>query len=90
MASIGVRALKARLSELLKRAAAGERVTITNHGRPVAIVGPVAEGSSVGQLETMIHAGLAQWSGGKPQGAKRPARLKRGASVARAVIEDRS
>jgi len=31
---------KARLSELLARAAAGEKVHITRHGKPYAVVGP--------------------------------------------------
>ena len=33
---------KARLSELLARAAAGEEVHITRHGKPYAVIGPEA------------------------------------------------
>ena len=32
---------KARLSEILARAAAGEEVRITRHGKPYAVIGPV-------------------------------------------------
>jgi prevent-host-death family protein len=33
---------KARFSELLARAAAGEELRITRHGKPYAVIGPVA------------------------------------------------
>lgn len=38
---VGVRDLKARLSEHLERVARGEVVTITNHGRRVAQIVPI-------------------------------------------------
>lgn len=37
---IGVRELKARLSAVLQRAAAGELITVTDRGRPIAVLGP--------------------------------------------------
>ena len=37
---IGVRELKAKLSAVLQRAAAGEIITVTDRGRPVATLGP--------------------------------------------------
>ena len=37
---IGVRELKAKLSATLQRAAAGEVITVTDRGRPVAVIGP--------------------------------------------------
>ncbi len=40
---VGVRALKAELSAYLRRAASGELITVTERGRPVAILGPVLE-----------------------------------------------
>lgn len=39
---VGVRELKARLSEHLERVARGEVITVTNHGRRVAQIVPVA------------------------------------------------
>jgi len=38
---VAVRNLKSRLSAYLKRAAAGEVITVTDRGRPVAVLGPV-------------------------------------------------
>lgn len=37
---VGVRELKAKLSSYLARAAAGEVVTVTDRGRPVAVLAP--------------------------------------------------
>jgi|SoiMethySBSTD1v2_1073268.scaffolds.fasta_scaffold210413_2 prevent-host-death family protein len=40
---VAVRELKARLSAYLKQAAAGELITVTDRGRPIAVLGPVLE-----------------------------------------------
>lgn len=37
---VGVRELKAKLSAMVQRAAAGEVITVTDRGRPVAVLGP--------------------------------------------------
>jgi prevent-host-death family protein len=56
MASVGVRDLKAHLSAYVQRAAAGESIVITDHGKPVARLAPLT-GASL--LETLIDKGLA-------------------------------
>lgn len=38
---VAVRELKARLSAYLRRAAAGEYITVTDRGRPIALLGPL-------------------------------------------------
>jgi len=43
MNSIGVRELRQRASELLRRVEGGERIEITDRGRPVAILAPLPE-----------------------------------------------
>ena len=43
MATVGAYEAKAQLSVLLQRVARGERITITRHGRPVAILVPAEE-----------------------------------------------
>lgn len=42
MPTIGIFEAKTRLSEIVRRAEAGERITITVRGRPVAEVGPAS------------------------------------------------
>ena len=55
---------------------------------PVAALGPVAESDEDRVLLDLVREGRAEWGGGKPEGARRPGRVK-GPSVAEAVIEDR-
>ncbi|HKV98709.1 MAG TPA: type II toxin-antitoxin system prevent-host-death family antitoxin [Vicinamibacterales bacterium] len=86
--TIGVRELKANLSACLRRVQAGERLTVTDRGRAVAVLAPVDTPASVGWAHAMVAKGLATWSGGKPAGMAK--RIKsRGKPASLMVIEDR-
>lgn len=50
MTSVGVRELRQRASELLRRVERGEVIEITDRGRPVAQLGPLPVGSPLEQL----------------------------------------
>jgi prevent-host-death family protein len=50
MASVGVRELRQRASELLRRVEAGETIEVTDRGRPVALLTPAPEGSPLERL----------------------------------------
>jgi prevent-host-death family protein len=43
MASVGIRELRQRASELLRRVEDGESIEITDRGRPIALLGPLPE-----------------------------------------------
>lgn len=43
MTTVGVRELRQRASELLRRVEAGETFEVTDRGRPVAVLGPVRD-----------------------------------------------
>ena len=58
MREIGVRELKARLSEVLRSVQAGESVRITNHGKPVADLVPPRRLSFEERLDELTDAGL--------------------------------
>ena len=88
MTTVGVRDLKNRLSEFLRRAADGERITVTDRGRPVAVIAPPEEPPEYKAALEMVREGLASWTGGKPRGSTRPLRV-RGKPVSRTVLEDR-
>ena len=53
MDSVGAYEAKTRLSKLLERVMKGERITITKHGVPVAILQPPDPGKS-GDIRTVI------------------------------------
>lgn len=50
MARVGVRELRQRASDLLRRVAAGETIEITDRGRPIAMLTPLPDGSPLDQL----------------------------------------
>jgi prevent-host-death family protein len=50
MASTGVRELRQRASELLRRGEAGETIEITDRGRPVAVLAPLPEQRPIDRL----------------------------------------
>jgi prevent-host-death family protein len=41
MEEVGVRELKAKLSEYVRRARLGDTIVVTDRGRPAAVLGPV-------------------------------------------------
>ncbi len=56
MGTVGIRELKQNASAVVARAAAGEILTVTDRGRPVAHLTPLAGGT----LQGLIDAGLAR------------------------------
>jgi prevent-host-death family protein len=50
MMSVGIRELRQRASELLRQVERGESIEITDRGRPVAVLSPLALGSPYRQM----------------------------------------
>jgi prevent-host-death family protein len=88
MTTVGVKELKNRLSEYLRRVSQGEHVVITDRGRPVATLAPIEESSAARAAWSLVMEGVASWNGGKPVGLANPPVPRKG-SVSDAVIEDR-
>ncbi|MEX0835997.1 MAG: type II toxin-antitoxin system prevent-host-death family antitoxin [Nitriliruptor sp.] len=83
---VGVRELKQRLSEYLDRAARGERITVTERGRPKALLVPLAGGDHIqrGIDEGWITPPTEE--GGLPAA---PRRARATVTVAEMIAEDR-
>ncbi len=91
-----VRELKSKLSRYLQRAAAGEEVTVTSRGRPIARVVPpapdAAEQPGEAEVRRRLSAipGIILPTGPKPRRSKHPIRIrKREKTLAEIVLEDR-
>lgn len=78
MDTIGAYEAKTHLPQLLLRVEKGERITITRHGVPVAVLGPVAPASG-GSAEESIRS-LLEFRKGKKLG---------GLSVKELIVEGR-
>jgi prevent-host-death family protein len=61
---VGVRDLKARLSEYLRQVKQGHVVVITEHGRPVGRLLP-AEWTLEERIKVLQEAGMVAWNGQK-------------------------
>jgi prevent-host-death family protein len=59
---VGVRDLKARLSEYLRQVSQGQTVIITDHGRPVGRLSPVDQPLDE-RLKALQDAGMVAWNG---------------------------
>lgn len=82
---VAVRELKAKLSSFLQRAAAGEVITVTDRGRPIATLGP-----AFGAVE-LSEAVAAGWVTPASATGLRPVRRHRPAtSVRQSLDEDRA
>jgi prevent-host-death family protein len=90
MKTISVSELKARLSENLRSVKAGERVIVTERGRPIAVLVP-AEPETDDSLARLEAVGLVRRGTGRlPRGfwdLPRPKDPK--SALRRAVIEER-
>jgi prevent-host-death family protein len=84
MADVGVRELKQHLSEYLDRAERGELITVTDRGRPKALLSPLPGRA---QVEAGIAEGWITPPSGPPLRPVRRARSK--TRVLDALAEDR-
>jgi prevent-host-death family protein len=84
MADVGVRELKARLSEYLDRASRGEIIRVTERGRPKALLAPIPG-------ETRLHEGIAAgWIRAPKEQPRGPwQRVRARTRVSDLVAEDR-
>ena len=84
MVSVGVRELRQRASELLRRVAAGETIEVTDRGRPVALLAPIPE---AGPLKRLRAAGEVTASAGDVAELPTPLPLAPGQEPPSVVLE---
>jgi len=86
--SVGVRELKSRLSEYLRRGRAGQTIVITDRGQPVGRIVPAGQPLEA-RLQAMIQAGLILWNGKTLEPMPPVSRVRREGSVSDLLVEDR-
>jgi len=85
MISVGIKELKAKLSNYVDKVRHGEEVVITEHGKEVALVLPISKERKA--VKSLMDSGKAKWAGGKPEGMK-GVRIK-GKLLSKTVLEER-
>ncbi|NJD57176.1 MAG: type II toxin-antitoxin system prevent-host-death family antitoxin [Nitrospirae bacterium] len=83
--SVGIGELKAKLSGYVERVRYGEQIIVTDHGEEVALLVPLSRERRV--IKSLIESGMAQWSGGKPNGLEGV--VIKGKPLSETILEDR-
>lgn len=85
MKIVGLKELKAHLSEYVAKCRDGEHVIITDRGREVAELTPLSPARTA--MNALRDAGRVKWNGGKPKGLR--GYSVRGKPISETVLEDR-
>ena len=85
---VGIRDLKARLSEYIRQVRSGQTVVITDHGRVVGRILP-AEQPLEERLRSLQEAGLLAWSGQTLEPIEPPAVNRSEHTLADLIVEMR-
>jgi prevent-host-death family protein len=83
MATVGIRELRQRASELLRRVEAGETIEVTDRGRPIAVLAPLPEAEPLGRLRA---AGEVVPAVGKLEDLPKPLPLPAGKEPPSAIL----
>jgi prevent-host-death family protein len=87
MDTVGLRELKARLSHYVERARSGQRVLVTDRGKPVAEL--IALSPERLQLLELARAGKFDWNGEPPKPLPRRGFVLRGEPLSKTIIDGR-
>ena len=92
MSTVGVKELKNRLTQYLRRTKQGEEVIVTERGKPIAILQPIQSAGPVVSLEARLARLAAQGvltvPSRKPLKRVRRVRVS-GPPISRTILEDR-
>lgn len=85
---IGIRELKATLSECVREVKAGRTIVVTDHGQPVARLIPETL-SLRERVDALRTAGAIAWSGRRLRPAKPAGKVRGTKTVADLIVENR-
>jgi prevent-host-death family protein len=85
---IGIRELKATLSECVREVKSGRTIVVTDHGQPVARIIPEAI-SLRERVDALKNAGAIAWSGRRLRRTKPAGKVRGDKTVADLIIENR-
>ena len=89
METIGIREFKENLGRYMNRVRTGEKITITDRKKEIAVLIPIEKKDNEEKIYGLIKRGIASWNGGKKPKGMAVRAASRGKSVSAAVIEDR-
>jgi len=92
MSTVGVKELKNRLTQYLRRTKQGEEVVVTERGRPIALIQPIRSAENPVSLEARLAKlaarGLVTLPTHKPLRKVRLVKIS-GRPISKTILEDR-
>ena len=88
MLQVGIRALKSRLSEFVRRAGNGETIVVTERGRPVAQLVPHRSEELPRRLADLVRQGQVTLATKPPALPRVRGKMRRG-SLSDVIVEER-
>lgn len=92
MSTVGVKELKNRLTQYLRRTKQGEEVVVTERGKPIALIQPIRSAESPVSLEARLAKlaaqGLVTLPTHKPLKKVRLVKIS-GRPISKTILEDR-
>lgn len=85
---VGIRELKSKLGEYLRRVKAGETITVTERGKMIGLIIPI-QPTVDERIHAMIAAGQAEWNGQKLQPYRPKAINRSDQQISDWVVRDR-
>jgi prevent-host-death family protein len=86
--TVGIRELKARLSNYVQQVKAGTTLVITERGKPVGRIVPIKP-SVTAQIQDLLQTGLVAWSGRRLEPKTPMVRIRGKQTVADLLLENR-
>ena len=86
--TVGIRELKGQLSSHIREVQEGATLVITDRGKPVARLVPVATGLAE-KVQSMLDSGMASWSGQNPSSDLPRVPVRGPKTLAELLLEDR-
>jgi len=88
MLRVGIRELKNKLSDYIRKVDKGETIIITYHNRDIAIIEPI-EPFGFKEIYSLIKEETVSWEGTKPVNIDLPVKPKKSKQISDIVLEDR-
>jgi prevent-host-death family protein len=85
--TVGIRELKAQLSEYIREIKKGNTILITDRGSAVGRIIPASE-SLEERMEGLVRSGVADWNGKKLKAGKPAARIKPGSKTLAEIVSE--
>ena len=85
--TVGIRELKAQLSEYIREIKKGNTILITERGSAVGRIIPASE-SLEERMEGLVRSGVADWNGKKLKAGKPTARIKPGSKTLAEIVSE--